>query len=95
MRKKKITKVDLVNSVAVLGVRRADATAIVDVFLARMKEELSAGNTIEIRGFCTLKVQARKSRTIRKVNTQEEAQAAGGQYLKIITHQTFKEELEK
>ena len=95
MSAKKITKVDLLNSIAVLGVKRASAAAIVEVFLTRLKDELLAGNVVELRGFCTIKTQARKSRTIRNVLTGELGQALGGQYLKIVTHQSFKAELEK
>jgi len=68
-----MTKADLVEMVASkTGLTRSDVAAVVDEFLEAVKKTLENGNNIEIRGFGTFKVKARKARKARNPRTGEE-----------------------
>ena len=69
-----MTKADLVDQVADAvgrGVTKRDCGLIVDAFLDAVKETLTRGDHIEIRGFGTFKVRHRKARTGRNPRTGE------------------------
>ena len=71
---KRMTKADLVEQVADAvgrGVTKRDCGLIVDAFLDAVKETLTRGDHIEIRGFGTFKVRHRKARTARNPRTGE------------------------
>ena len=68
-----MTKADLVEMVASkTGLTRSDVAAVVDEFLEAVKKTLENGNNIEIRGFGTFKIKARKARKARNPRTGEE-----------------------
>ena len=68
-----MTKADLVEMVASkTGLTRSDVSAVVDEFLEAVKKTLENGNNIEIRGFGTFKIKARKARKARNPRTGEE-----------------------
>ncbi len=68
-----MTKADLVEIVAgKTGLTRSDVAAVVDEFLESVKKTLENGNNIEIRGFGTFKIKARKARKARNPRTGEE-----------------------
>ncbi len=68
-----MTKADLVEVVASkTGLTRSDVAAVVDEFLESVKRTLENGNNIEIRGFGTFKIKARKARKARNPRTGEE-----------------------
>jgi len=68
-----MTKADLVEMVASkTGLTRSDVAAVVDEFLESVKKTLENGNNIEIRGFGTFKIKARKARKARNPRTGEE-----------------------
>lgn len=68
-----MTKADLVEMVAgKTGLTRSDVAAVVDEFLESVKKTLENGNNIEIRGFGTFKIKARKARKARNPRTGEE-----------------------
>jgi len=67
-----MTKADLVEQVAEAigpGITKKDCALVVDGFLNAVKLALSQGENIEIRGFGTFKVRARKSRMARNPRT--------------------------
>ncbi|HKZ22437.1 MAG TPA: HU family DNA-binding protein [candidate division Zixibacteria bacterium] len=65
-----MTKADLVEMVASkTGLTRSDVAAVVDEFLEAVKKTLENGNNIEIRGFGTFKIKARKARKARNPRT--------------------------
>jgi integration host factor beta subunit len=69
-----MTKADLVEQVSEAigpGVTKKDCALVVDGFLNAVKQALAQGENIEIRGFGTFKVRARKSRTARNPRTGE------------------------
>ncbi|MCI0404468.1 MAG: integration host factor subunit beta [candidate division Zixibacteria bacterium] len=68
-----MTKADLVEKVAEkTGLTRTDVMVVVENFLEQIKKTLEEGNNIEIRGFGTFKVKARKARKARNPRTGEE-----------------------
>jgi nucleoid DNA-binding protein len=68
-----MTKADLVERVAEkTGLTRTDVMVVVETFLEQIKKTLEEGNNIEIRGFGTFKVKARKARKARNPRTGEE-----------------------
>jgi len=68
-----MTKADLVEQVAEkTGLTRTDVAAVVDNFLDAVKRSLEKNQGIEIRGFGTFKVKARKARKARNPRTGEE-----------------------
>ncbi|CAN5659498.1 integration host factor subunit beta [soil metagenome] len=67
-----MTKADLVEQVSEAigpGVTKKDCALVVDGFLNAVKQALAKGENIEIRGFGTFKVRARKSRMARNPRT--------------------------
>lgn len=67
-----MTKADLVEQVAEAigpGVTKKDCALVVDAFLNAIKQAMSDGENIEIRGFGTFKVRPRKSRMARNPRT--------------------------
>lgn len=68
-----MTKADLVERVAEkTGLTRTDVMVVVETFLEQIKKTLEEGQNIEIRGFGTFKVKARKARKARNPRTGEE-----------------------
>ncbi|MDD3050441.1 MAG: integration host factor subunit beta [Candidatus Cloacimonetes bacterium] len=65
-----MTKADLVKNISTeTGIIRKDAAVIVDSFLEAIKESLKNGSHIEIRGFGTFKLKARRPRMGRNPKT--------------------------
>jgi nucleoid DNA-binding protein len=72
-----MTKADLVEQVSDAigpGVTKKDVALIIDGFLNAVKQALTEGENIEIRGFGTFKVRHRKARVARNPRTGEEVQ---------------------
>jgi DNA-binding protein HU-beta len=68
-----MTKADLVEKIAEkTGLTRTDVAVIVDGFLDAVKDAMKEGKNIEIRGFGTFKIKARKARKARNPRTGEE-----------------------
>ncbi len=69
-----MTKADLVDDVmgaVAPGVTKKECALILDGFLSAAKRSLVKGESIEIRGFGTLAVKERRSRTARNPRTGE------------------------
>ncbi|MDZ4120936.1 MAG: HU family DNA-binding protein [Candidatus Cloacimonadaceae bacterium] len=67
-----MTKADLVKIISEnTGIIRKDVAVVVDSLLQSIKDSLTAGNHIEIRGFGTYKLKTRKSRVGRNPKTDE------------------------
>ncbi len=67
-----MTKADLVQQVADAigpGITKKDCALVVDGFLNAIKQAVSSGENIEIRGFGTFKVRRRKARMARNPRT--------------------------
>lgn len=67
-----MTKADLVEQVYQAigpGVTKKDCGAVIDAFLNAVKQALSNGEHIEIRGFGTFKVRQRRPRLARNPRT--------------------------
>jgi len=65
-----VTKADLVREISEkTGLAKKDIGEAVDEFVSNIKRALAEGHHIEIRGFGTFKVKARKSRTARNPRT--------------------------
>ena len=63
MREKKITKAELVDQVyEKTGIARKDIKISVDKIFEEIKEALSGGHVVELRGFGTFEVRRRKGR---------------------------------
>jgi nucleoid DNA-binding protein len=68
-----MTKADLVEKIAEkTGLTRTDVAVIVDGFLDAVRDAMKEGKNIEIRGFGTFKIKARKARKARNPRTGEE-----------------------
>ncbi len=67
-----MTKADLVKIISEnTGIIRKDVGVVVDSLLQSIKDSLSQGNHIEIRGFGTFKLKTRKPRVGRNPKTDE------------------------
>ncbi|MCK4546687.1 MAG: integration host factor subunit beta [Candidatus Eisenbacteria sp.] len=67
-----VTKADLVEEIAKrTGLTKKDIGQAVDGFIEAMKNALTEGHHIEIRGFGTFSVKDRKARTARNPRTGE------------------------
>lgn len=67
-----MTKADLVKIISEnTGIIRKDVGVVVDSLLQSIKDSLSDGNHIEIRGFGTFKLKTRKPRVGRNPKTDE------------------------
>ena len=64
---KGLTKQDIVNSISdQTGIERKITKNIVECFMLEIKNQMSAGNNIYLRGFGTFKVIKRKEKIARK-----------------------------
>lgn len=67
-----MTKADLVKSISEdTGIIRKDVAVVVDAFLQSVKDSMTQGRHIEIRGFGTFKLKTRKPRMGRNPKTDE------------------------
>ncbi len=67
-----MTKADIVHAISQeTGIILKDSKIIVDAFINNVKQCLTDGNHIELRGFGTFKNKVRKPRIARNPNTQE------------------------
>jgi integration host factor subunit beta len=65
-----MTKADLVDRItAATGLTKRDVAVVVDRFIDAIGSALAAGKHIEIRGFGSFKVKARRSRVARNPRT--------------------------
>ncbi len=74
-----MTKADLVEEVSGAigpGVTKKDCALVVDGFLNAVKKALTNGESIEIRGFGTFRVRARKARKARNPRTGDTVRVA-------------------
>lgn len=93
-----MTKADLVEQVYEAigpGVTKKDCAAVVEAFLNAVKQALSSGEHIEIRGFGTFKVRDRKPRLARNPRTGESVQVPARQVPVFKPSRLFKEEVDE
>lgn len=70
-----MTKADLVKNISEnTGIIRKDVAVVVDSLLQAIKDSITEGNHIEIRGFGTFKLRTRKARVGRNPKTDEQVQ---------------------
>jgi integration host factor subunit beta len=63
MDEKKITKVDILDSIyQKTGMNRKEVREVIDLFLGDIKSALVKGTTVELRGFGTFEARIRKGR---------------------------------
>lgn len=93
-----MTKADLVEQVYEAigpGVTKKDCAAVVEAFLNAVKQALSSGEHIEIRGFGTFKVRDRKPRLARNPRTGESVEVPARQVPVFKPSRLFKEEVDE
>lgn len=67
-----MTKADVVNAIAsATGLTKVETEAVVNGFIATVRDALKNGEGIEIRGFGTFKVRAKRPRVARNPRTGE------------------------
>ncbi|UCG76181.1 MAG: integration host factor subunit beta [Gemmatimonadota bacterium] len=91
-----MTKADLVEQVYEAigpGVTKKDCAAIIDAFLNAVKQSLSSGEHIEIRGFGTFKVRRRKPRLARNPRTGDPVRVPSRAVPVFKPSRLFKEEV--
>lgn len=67
-----MTKADVVNTIAnATGLTKVETEAVVNGFIATIRDALRDGEGIEIRGFGTFKVREKKPRVARNPRTGE------------------------
>ena len=94
--KKTVTKADLVDQVAAAaGLKKKDAKAAIDAFLAKVEEALGAGNKVQLTGFGTFEVRKRKARTGVKPGTKEKIKIPATQYPAFKPGKALKEKVKK
>ena len=65
-----VTKADIVEEIALqTGLTKIETQAVVEGFLASVRNSLAEGKTIEIRGFGSFKIRKRKGRMARNPKT--------------------------
>lgn len=68
-----MTKSDIVDRIAAgTGLTKIETEAVVNGFIATVMDALTEGESIELRGFGTFRVQHRAPRTARNPRTNEE-----------------------
>ncbi|ALJ91745.1 MULTISPECIES: HU family DNA-binding protein [Thermus] len=94
--KKTVTKADLVDQVAAAaGLKKKDAKAAIDAFLAKVEEALAAGNKVQLTGFGTFEVRKRKARTGVKPGTKEKIKIPATQYPAFKPGKALKDKVKK
>jgi DNA-binding protein HU-beta len=94
--KKTVTKADLVDQVAAAaGLKKKDAKAAIDAFLAKVEEALGAGNKVQLTGFGTFEVRKRKARTGVKPGTKEKIKIPATQYPAFKPGKALKDKVKK
>jgi len=87
-----MTKADLVDQVtAATGLTKRDVAVIVDRFIDTVGRFLASGQHIEIRGFGSFKVKARRARTARNPRSGETVEVPE----KIVPYFKVSKELKK
>ena len=67
-----LTKADIIDTIAIgTGLTKLETEAVVDGFLKTVKDAMSEGRNIELRGFGSFKVKLRKPRIGRNPKTGE------------------------
>ncbi len=70
-----MNKADIIDRIAIgTGLTKLETEAVVNGFIHVVIEALKEGESIELRGFGTFKVQHRAARTARNPRTNEELQ---------------------
>jgi len=91
-----MTKADLVEVVCEAigpGVTKKDCAAVVDAFLNAIKQAVSDGENIEIRGFGTFKVRQRRTRMARNPRTGDPVKVPARAVPVFKPSRLFKEEV--
>ncbi|HET6567141.1 MAG TPA: HU family DNA-binding protein [Rhodothermales bacterium] len=79
-----VTKSDIIDRIAAgTGLTKIETEAVVNGFVATVIHGLTHGDSIEIRGFGSFKVQHRSSRSARNPRTNEEIEL-GERYVPIF-----------
>ncbi len=92
--KKTVTKADLADQVAAAaGLKKKDAKAAVDAFIAKLEEALAQGNKVQLTGFGTFEVRKRKARTGVKPGTKEKIKIPATQYPAFKPGKALKEKV--
>jgi len=70
-----VTKADIVNKIAeATGLTKVETEAVVNGFISIIRDAMTNGDGIEIRGFGTFKIKEKKSRIARNPRTGEQIQ---------------------
>ena len=94
--KKTVTKADLGDQgAAAAGLKKKDAKAAIDAFLAKVEEALAAGNKVQLTGFGTFEVRKRKARTGVKPGTKEKIKIPATQYPAFKPGKALKDKVKK
>ena len=94
--KKTVTKADLADQVAAAaGLKKKDAKAAIDAFLAKVEEALGASNKVQLTGFGTFEVRKRKARTGVKPGTKEKIKIPATQYPAFKPGKALKDKVKK
>ncbi len=94
--KKTKTKADLIDQVAAsTSLKKKDAKAAVDAFLAKVEEALKAGNKVQLTGFGTFEVRSRKARTGVKPGTTQKIKIPASKYPAFKPGKALKESVKK
>lgn len=89
-----MNKTDLIDHVAEQAdITKAKAKAAVEACLAGIEETLAKGNTVQLIGFGTFKVNNRKSRTGRNPKTGEEIQIPAAKIPVFVAGKGLKDSL--
>ncbi|WP_027882233.1 HU family DNA-binding protein [Meiothermus rufus] len=94
--KKTKTKADLIDQVAAsTSLKKKDAKAAVDAFLAKVEEALKAGSKVQLTGFGTFEVRSRKARTGVKPGTTQKIKIPASKYPAFKPGKALKEAVKK
>lgn len=79
-----MTKADIIDRIAVgTGLTKIETEAIVNGFVTTLTDALKRGDSVEIRGFGSFRIQFRKARKARNPQTNEEVRV-GPRYVPLF-----------
>ena len=72
-----VTKADIIDRIATgTGLTKIETEAVVNGFVSTLSDALKQGESVEIRGFGSFRIQFRKARKARNPQTNEEVRIA-------------------
>jgi nucleoid DNA-binding protein len=91
-----VNKADIIDRIASkTGITKLETEAVVNGFLHTVIEAMKEGETIELRGFGTFRVQHRAPRTARNPRTNEELQVPARHVPVFKPSKDFRGEVER